>query len=246
MSDEPTTSSNDNNNNNRSSNNNTAFEVSKVTSERVCKHMNEDHAVSVYAMARSILNVHTTTKWQITDAKLKQITVDGCHLQVVTCSGDLCETKRVVYPLTPALTKATEIKPRLVAIHQKVLTPQWKWVWIKPTAFQFFVTFATLGYTNLAYGLEGIKAYLDNTNYIKYIYGSRTDLIALGAVAVEYIAFVAHICEAIYAAYLSRTQLKLPWTATLKWFVMVFATGFPILAEIEALHNVQKRKRKQA
>lgn len=233
--------------------------ISAETSARVCRHMNEDHAVSVYAMAARCLakqqlqrqqeqqqgQGQPTTGWKLTSARMLQITAQGCHLQAISCtSGDLCEIKTVVYPFTPPLTHAAQVKSRLVAIHHQVLSPQWQWIYSKPFAMKFSISFAALAYGTLVLGGTGMKALLDQTNLIKSFY-PRTDILVLVVQAVFYIIMVAHICEAVFAAYICRSTLKLKWQGTLQWMIFVGAVGFPILNELQTLQQVHLQELKE-
>ena len=221
------------------------LELSAEQSARVCKHMNDDHAVSVYMMARRVVGPSLPAGWKLTDAKMKKVTAEGCHLQAITCSGDLCEMKAVVFPFVPILTSAAQVKPKLVAIHHQVLSPQWQWIYQKPLALKLMVSFAMLGYGTLVVGHEGMTAYLDQTNLIKRFY-SHTNVIAIAIQFVFYVTTVAHIAEASFAAYTCRKAFKLNWNGTMQWIVMVFIVGFPILNEMTTLRQFQEQKQKEA
>uniref|UniRef100_A0A7S3LDU9 DUF2470 domain-containing protein n=1 Tax=Amphora coffeiformis TaxID=265554 RepID=A0A7S3LDU9_9STRA len=226
-----------------SSSSDAVFEVSEETSSRVCKHMQDDHFISVYAMARNMLDL--PGGWKLTDAKMKKVTSAGCHLQAVTCSGDLCEMKPVVYPFTPPLTNASQVKPRLVAIHHEVLSPQWKWVWTKPFAFKFMLTTLALAYGALVMGNEGLTEALDKTNLIKMFY-PWTDTIAIVVQLVFYVTLVAHIMEASMVAHTYRTVFKLNWKGVARWIVMILVAGYPIMQEGMALKQIHEQRLKEA
>ena len=219
-------------------------EISAETSSRVCKHMNDDHPMSVYAMARNMLDP-LPSGWVLTDAKMNKVTVEGCHLQAVTCSGDLCEMKPVVYPFTPPLTNAAQVKPRLVAIHQTVLSPQWKWLWTKPFALKFMVSMLILAYGALVMGAEGMTAALDKTNLIKMFF-PHTNVIAILLQLVFYIIFVSHIAEASMVAHTYREVFKLDWTGVAHWIVMIMLIGYPIMKEGMMLQKIHQKKLKEA
>lgn len=216
-----------------------AVDISAETSTRVCQHMNDDHYISVYAMARNALKLGDD--WKLTDAKMKKVTAEGCHLQAVTCSGDLCEMKPVVYPFVPPLTDVKQVKPRLVAIHHEVLSPQWEWLWTKAFALKFTLTTLALAYGALVLGHDGLTQALDQTNLIKSFY-PRTDIIALVLQAAFYIIFVAHMAEAAVVAYTYRSVLKLNWQGVTHWIVMVLFIGYPIMKEGMALKEIHQKK----
>ena len=220
------------------------LEISAETSARVCKHMNEDHAVSVYAMARNLLDP-LPAGWKLTDAKMKKVAPEGCYLQAITCSGDLCEMKAVVFPFVPPFTNGAQVKPRLVAIHHHVLSPQWKWLYTKPLALKLVTTFGILAYGTIVLGGDGMTAYLDRSNLIKRFY-PHTHWIALAIQFVFYLTSVAHVAEAAFATYICQTSFKLKWKGTMQWIAMVFLVGFPILNEVTALNKFQQQKQKDS
>lgn len=219
-----------------------AVEISTETSARICKHMNEDHAVSVYGMVRHC--VALPTGWKLTGAKMKKVTAEGCHLQAVMCNGDLCEMKQVVFPFVPPLAAAAQVKPRLVAIHHQALSPQWQWLFTKPLALILVTIWGLFAYGTIVLEREGMTVYLDHIGLIKQLY-PETEQIAVAIQFVFYLTTVAHIFEASYAAYISKTCLKLNWNATVQWNIMVFIVGFPILNEIIALQKVQQQEKQK-
>ena len=218
-------------------------EISTETSARICKHMNEDHAVSVYGMARHCVTL-PTGGWKLTGAKMKKVTPAGCHLQAIMCNGDLCEMKLVEFPFVPPLATTAEVKPRLVAIHHQALSPQWQWLYTKPLALIFLILCRLFEYGTIVLECEGMTAYLDQTNWIKQMY-PQTEQIAMAIQFSFYLATVLHILEASYAAYISKICLKLNWTTTVQWNIMVFLVGFPILSEIIALQKIQQQEKQK-
>ena len=229
---------------NNNSNDNDSFEVSELTSTRVCKHMNDDHSVTVYAMARNMVDP-LPKEWKLSDAKLKKVTANGCHLQAITCSGDMCQVKNVVYPFVPPLTAAAQVKPRLVEIHHQVLAPQMKWIYAKPLALKLTITVALLAYATLFMGVEGMKARMDQSNLIKTFY-PQTGYIAMALQAVFYLTIVAHVAEASFAAHTCRSAFKLNWKGTIQWAALILIVGFPILNELTALQAFQQKKLREA
>jgi hypothetical protein len=218
-------------------------QISDETSKRVCKHMNEDHGLTIYAMARKMAD--QPADWHLTDAKLKKVTLEGCEIQAITCSGDLCAMEKVVYPFTTPLASASEVKQRMIVIHHSALSPEWGWIWTKPFAFKFLVTFSVLAYGSIVLGGKGMVAYLDQTHLLKSFY-PRTDLVAGVLQLVFYVTFIAHIGEAAFAAHTCVTAFKLKWTGTLQWVVMIMLAGYPILTELMHLQSVQQKQKKEA
>jgi len=203
--------------------------------------MQDDHYITVYAMARNALDDLLSTGWKLTDVKMKKVTSVGCHLQAVTCSGDLCEMKSLVYPFAPPLANASQVKPRLVSIHHDVLSPQWKWLWTKPFASLFVLVFPLLAYGTLVMGDDGLTEALEKTNFIEQSNGIVI-LLRWGF----YVTFVAHIVEASVVAHTCRTVFKLNWKGVVQWIIMVFLSGYPILREAMALQKIHRQHLKTA
>ena len=198
--------------------------ISPETSKRICAHMNDDHAVSVYAMAKRLLSGGSSSS--ITQSKLTQVTSAACHLQVVTCSGDVCEMHRLEYPLQPPLASAGEARSRLVSIHQTVCAPSWSWLFTKPLAVA--VLLGTLGMI-----------------YVSHI--DRTILPHPDVASLLYLTVVAHMVEVGLTVRSCRVDLKLPWATTLSWVVLVMITGIAIYSELQDLqrHVVGKEGKKK-
>lgn len=228
---------------NPSSSTSTSLEITAETSTRVCKHMNEDHGLSVYAMAARCVTL-PDAGWKITSAKMKKVTPQGCELQAVTCSGDMCEMKSVTYPFTPPLTSASEIKPRIVAIHHQVLSPEWIWLYTKPFAFKILLVVGVISYGTLVLGQDGMIKFLDSTTLIKQFY-PKTNYIATLVRIAFYVSSVAHLFEATFAAYICQKTLKLNWKGTLKWMIMVFLAGNTIFTELQTFRKIQLQNDKE-
>ena len=93
----------------------TINEITPNTSDRICKHMNEDHYLSVHNMALSTL----PTKKEQTEAKLDQCkmtkaTLSEIHFSFVICEdngeGGKCQLRTGILPLVPALKSGKDIK----------------------------------------------------------------------------------------------------------------------------------------
>lgn len=125
--------------------------VSLETSKRICGHMNEDHSVTVYAMARQQLGLwlrqqqqqfHPNdsfrkqyqwwwwwggNKFPFSNAILKSVTAHGCQIQIILCNGDVCQMVTLDYPFQPPLKKDDKIheqlRRRFIEIHQQVCRP---------------------------------------------------------------------------------------------------------------------------
>ena len=73
-------------------------DISPDASKRMCKHMNEDHGLSVYAMVISTLD-STTASMKISNCKLEEISLTKMHLSYVACD----DAKGVCMPKTSVI-----------------------------------------------------------------------------------------------------------------------------------------------
>jgi len=224
-------------------------EISAETSNRVCAHMNEDHAVSVYAMAKRKLTWPPggSKKWKITDAILKSVSLEGCQIQVVMCSGDLCQVQLFTYPFDPPLKDGAELRPRMVAIHQEVCRPSWKAIWGQPMAIIIVVVYAMFGYCTLVYGIDDLTESIENSTSLNSLISSIftsthvfTGLVRFGFYATS----VAHAVETLYAVYQSR-KLKFSASTTFAWALQIAASGLCATSQFLELLRVD-RKSKEA
>ena len=216
--------------------------ISTETSKRICSHMNDDHAVSVHAMAKSLLG---SGYGKITEANLKEVNMDGCTIAVVTCKGDLCEMKKLTYSFDPPLKSASEVRPRMVEIHHQVCAPRVSWLFTDMFALSVLIVVALLGYGTHVVGVEALMAKIENSAHlnsaISLFFGSASTFSNL----VRYSWFLAlflHDLEAFYVLYHARQTLKLNGNAQILWYILVAAVGFPITREFLDLLKVHQKK----
>ena len=225
---------------NTTTNNN---EISKETSARICTHMNEDHAVSVYAMAKSLL---PASKQKISNAKLKNVTLEGCQISVVTCQGDLCEVHNVFYKFHPPLADAGQVRSAMVNIHHQVCAPQVSWLVTHVDALVVLLIVVLLGYATHMIGTERLTEILQQNTLL-----GGTRLLSVGgakylSAAVKYswyFAILAHGAEALYVVYQARTTLKMRASGAALWFLMVGSVGWPITKEFLELLRVHNKSK---
>jgi hypothetical protein len=210
-------------------------EISAETSKRTCEHMNDDHAVTVFAMAKYLGAFGT-------DARLKSISLSGCKISVVTCTGDVCEVKTVIYPFTPPLASPSQARSKLIAIHQKVCAPRLHWLVSKPEALIICSIIAAMGYGTWM-GVPEMTEALGNAKqlnfYVEKIFGSA-NVLAEQVRFFFYFSIVAHVAEAIWAVYKCKSVLKLKFQACLMWFLTVSAVGYPIFKELLTLLTIDR------
>jgi Protein of unknown function (DUF2470)/Domain of unknown function (DUF4499) len=219
--------------------------VSEETSTRVCTHMNDDHAVSVYAMARRVAPLDP--RFKISEARMKKVTLDGCQIQVVACRQDLCQVHSVVFPFDPRLKSGAELRPRLVAIHHRVCAPQPGWLVRKPVAVTVLAMMAFLTYCMVGLGPSQLRAFIEEDKgldrIVTVLFGSPK-VFGVLVRAAFYFGHTVHAAEAVYGMYRCRQTLKLKWSATVQWTFMIALTGYPVLGELQSLVAVANRKKK--
>jgi hypothetical protein len=220
-------------------------EISGETSKRICEHMNDDHSVTVYAMAKFL---GAFGRLKLTDARLKEVSLSGCKISAVTCRGDLCEMKPLFYKFEPSLKSPSQARSELVAIHQKVCAPRLHWLVSKPEALIIFIIVAAMGYGTWM-GVPEMTEALGNAKqlnfYLEKTFGSASALAELVRFFF-YLANLVHAAEAIWAVYKCQSVLKLKFQACLMWFLTVSAIGYPILKELIALLAIDRATKQAA
>jgi len=218
--------------------------VSPETSKRVCQHMNEDHAVSVFAMAKAAKNLPRDVV--VTEAHMKKVTLHGCQIRALSCHGDMCTSNEVEYPFDPPLKSSAELRPRLVAIHRKVCGPKAIWLINKPLALTILVTCASLGYGSVFMSHKELTGTIEDkkelNNFLSLIFGSAQNFATMVSFSF-YFSVIAHALEGLYAAFYSRKALKLPWTTALQWFALVLLVGYPIMSEFQQMMKVKRAQK---
>jgi Protein of unknown function (DUF2470) len=190
--------------------------ISEETSRRICDHMNEDHAVSVYAMGKRKIEFPPGRGWKISKVSLQKVTLQGAELQVFMCRDNLCQDAKVTYHFEPPLQQPSQIRSKMIAVHQNVCSP------ISCYEHALFpavlVFFASTSWFALGTGAARTDPALENT--MKDCF---------------HLLLFGHTCLALYGTYWSRSQLKLPWRVALKWFIAIFLSGWLAFKELQDL-----------
>ena len=213
--------------------------ISEETSQRICAHMNEDHAVSVFAMAKRSVKLGG---YSISKAILKKVTMEGCQLQVMLCRGDACRVERPMYPFTPPLRDPSEVRSRLIAVHHEACRPV---AWFTNPLAVFIVSgIVCLVGCNLYLGSAGMLQWIEADEYrketIRQLFGGDERRL-IGIVRVLfYITIIAHMVESTYAAYHSKMSLKFSKSTTFAWYVSVLIGGFVPLQEFLELLYIDR------
>ena len=110
----------------------------------------------------------------------------------------------------------------------RTCSPQIKWLVTDPISLIIIVacsTLAILHYTGMA---NNLPPFID-AKAVSFFW---------------YFSVVVHVFEAIYVAYLCRTKANLSAGITMKWFVFVCCTGWPMASRFMNLIQDEKEKKK--
>lgn len=223
------------------SNVNPDSEISESSSKRMCQHMNEDHAVSVFAMAKSVLSLKPG--WKLSGARLKKVSLSGCEIQAITCRKDMCQAHKVFYPFEPPLQTAEESRSRLVQIHQKETKPKLGWL-LKPSAV---VILPALLFITWGSQMATEEALADALGYIGFLLPINDTLsTSLFRQIIDfafYFTLAAHAIEASFVVYHGFRFLKLSFSTLVMWIVPVSVFGYPFFVEFRELVRVKHESR---
>ena len=218
-------------------------EISADIARQLGKDFTMRHPVTVYAMTKTCLK---TKSKKITSTKVKAVTNQKCEIAVVTCRGDLCEMKTVIYKLNPPLASAEEFKSRIPQIHQDVCAPKISWLLTDPLALIIFITCMGLTHGTLNLGLTGIVEELAKApnleGGVETIFLSTLNF-GYAVVSAWWFSIVAHGFEAYMATRLCRSQLNLSVGSTAIWATLTFLVGYPIFSRIQELGQAQQSKK---
>lgn len=213
-----------------------------VTVKRICTHMNEDHAVSVFAMAKQVCK--PSGGWKVTDATMSDVNLAGCQLQVTLCKKQLCRQEKRMYTFVPPITNPAHVKSKLIAVHHRVCRP----VWSKPSFL--FVTLNVLFIAFLAcyVGRDRLIAFIEERYELRkfirrLIFNSETF-----AAVVHwsfYFLLILHSLESAYVGYQARKTLKLTKTGTMEWTLATFLGGVTVIGDLRDLLIIHHKKSKK-
>lgn len=218
--------------------------ITPETSKRICKHMNEDHLVSVYGMALRCLE---RPGWILQDCQMQKISAKGCEFRAVLCSGKLCQLENVTYPFNPPLDSSAEARPRLVAIHKRVCRPNWKWLFAPLPVFLIFMTIFL--FYCMYIGLDQVENIIiedeATSQFVAMVFGTPkifTTMVWGGF----WFLVVAHMSEASYAAYQCQFALKFGVITSLEWFIATALVGFPMLGHLLEFVSASRKNQKSS
>jgi hypothetical protein len=211
-------------------------EINADTGRQLAKDLNANHPLTVYGMASTSKKLSSGA--HVTTAKAKAVTNKGCNISLVTCRGDLCEMHNCLYEFRPPLKSAKELPQRLPAIYNQVCAPRISWLVTKPLALGILIVCGLLGYGTEILGTEGMLALLEQAPRLEHgvatVFGTPQTCCSM-VMGSWYVSVIAHLGEALWAAYHCVNTLKMDTTATLQWFLVIWAVGYPIFIEFRSL-----------
>ena len=225
----------------------TSSEITDEVSKRMCQHMNEDHAVSVYAMAKSLVKLKPGFK--LSGARIKKVTLSGCSIQAITCCNDACVPLDVVFPFDPPLQSASEARSRLVKVHQALVTPKVSWFVTKTLPMIVVPVWLFLIWASQIASKEELENVLGNVSLIQMLPMSPQDRLSNSKLLIDlafFFTFFGHFFLSVFVADKAITLLKMTPVTLLLWMACVMISGYPFFAEFYDLYKVAKAAREKS
>mmetsp|Transcript_10218 Transcript_10218/g.13335 ORF Transcript_10218/g.13335 Transcript_10218/m.13335 type:complete len:254 (+) Transcript_10218:14-775(+) len=236
-----------------SSTNENADMISDKASDRICKHMNDDHPASVYGMALSTLTWNQERQGgEIKNCQLRSVSSEGYKISYVICNGDMCDMRDITVLFETPLKSSSEVRPRLIEIHHEVLLPKFSWLMSNSITFTAVLLFVMLSVGYSVIGEVNIPSFVEQLEYlvgldtsaiIDPIFGSAS---SFGTVVKwsYYVTVIFHIIEALVAVYWCKKILKLKTKATAQWALIIYIAGWLIGYRLFKFVTLQKNKKK--
>jgi len=226
-------------------------EITPETSKRMCKHMNEDHGISVYAMLLSSIDGSPESSMKISNCKLKNVSMTKMDISYVACDlkNGTCMPRDTSIDFEPPLESAAEVRPRLVKLHHQNLAPKFSWIITDSICRTIILSVLALGYFDFM-GLDAFSSDIENRapeffkDMIHFLFGSVESLFRGVQVSFKF-AVLAHFLEACYAAYLCKNSLKMNLKGVLSWFCVVTMVGYPMTSKVLNFVKVQNQMKNE-
>ena len=221
--------------------------ITPEVSNRICTHMNEDHAATLHAMVLSNLSNHEAFRCKVQNATMKSVSLSEYTIKYILCDGDACMQNELVIPFDPPLKSVKEVRSHLIEHHHKALQPRVSWLLTDPLMRMLFGACILLCVGTLM-GQDELVNKIDSTSWANSMVTttfSTSTLFAKIVIASFYFSLLAHTMEACYTSYLCKTVLKMESWTIFKWFILNVCCGFPIMNKIQAYVEVDNSARKK-
>ena len=206
---------------------------------RIITHMNEDHQLSLYAMVQSTLSrKEKLSLASVKNCKMTAISTTEAKLSYIACEIQSCAQKEAVMKFDPPMATLDECRPRIVEMHHKCLQPDFSWLLTEPLCRMILFSMTGLGY---AYYNIDMQEVAEQNEIVANLFGARGQGLAYAVNISWMFGITAHVVEALYAAYLCKTLLKMKTMATLSWFVIISMVGYPMTSKILEFARIQKK-----
>jgi Protein of unknown function (DUF2470) len=217
-----------------------------VTVKQICSHMNEDHAVSVFAMAKRVCPV--SGGWRISSATMVDVMLEGCQLQVTLCKNkDLCRQEKHIYTFEPPISNPAHVKSKLIAVHHRVCRPDYT----KPSFLFVALNVLFLAFLMGYFGRAGLIDFIEKRpNLRRFVRRMIFDSATYATVTQTffYLTVLAHGLLCAYVGYHARKTLKLTKTGTTEWCLATALGGLTVVGDLRELlrvhfatHSAQKK-----
>lgn len=212
--------------------------------------MNEDHAVSVFAMVKSGLGKSKSKSDKISNCKMTSISLKEANFSYVECKGTsgtgACTLKKTTFVFHPPLETMKDMRPRLVDLHHDLLTPKLNSFVTEIPCAVVLCVMLLFGY--IIYFVDDLEQVIASNNLnlvescITMLFGSTQFLEKLIRLSFIF-AVVVHTLEACYGAFLSHKVLKLKLKSTLLWFLAISCVGYPMTSKVIEFSNVHVKSK---
>jgi|AntRauTorckE5430_2_1112549.scaffolds.fasta_scaffold02291_3 hypothetical protein len=210
----------------------------QTVESRIITHMNEDHELSLYAMVQSTLSQkEKQTLVNVKNCKLTAISLNEVRISYTACETNSSSQKEVVVPIEPPMLSMSECRPKLVELHHRCLAPKFSWWITEPLSRTVVLSMAGLGY---AYYCVDMQELVEQNEMIAVVAGEKGEVFAYAVKISWLFGIAAHIAEAIYAAFICKTLLKMKNAGTFAWFVIISITGYPMMSKVMKFASIQK------
>lgn len=216
---------------------NNAEIIPPAVSKRICAHMNDDHAVSVFAMAKSLV----ASRWKVSQSTLLAVTATGAEIRAVLCQNVVCKQEILRFPFDPPLESAAEARKRLVAIHHAVTQPL---VWYKQVVpWIASAIVLAMVYCVVGIGTSGMIEILERRPEI-LVDGVEAKVVVQAVKVLFAITVVGHLGLCTYVVYHAMKTLKLRPLSICLWYLSVAVAGvFPFQEFMELLSKATAKKK---
>ena len=81
-----------------------------MTEVRICKHMNEDHQLSLFMIVKSTLGRKERNSVKISHCKMTAIDLKEAKITFAACKGETCTKREVVVKFDPPMNSFADMR----------------------------------------------------------------------------------------------------------------------------------------